>query len=88
MPSITLTAKRQATFPAETCKDLGLKIGDTLQLDPMVIEGEQVWLLRPRPVRARAWAGSLAKYGTTKSDHSMDAIRQSIVVGRKSRDRK
>lgn len=34
MPVLTLTSKRQATFPKETCESLGLKPGDLIELEP------------------------------------------------------
>lgn len=84
MPTITLTAKRQATFPVETCTALGLQPGDTVDLEPSTIAGEKVWLLRPKPVYARKWAGSLIAYGRRASTHDMDAIRTSIAAGRRN----
>jgi bifunctional DNA-binding transcriptional regulator/antitoxin component of YhaV-PrlF toxin-antitoxin module len=82
MPTVTLTAKRQATFPAETCRELGLKPGDSVSLEAAIVDGSRVWVLHPRPARARAWAGSLSRYGAKKVDHSMRAIRASIANGR------
>jgi bifunctional DNA-binding transcriptional regulator/antitoxin component of YhaV-PrlF toxin-antitoxin module len=82
MPTLTMTTKRQATFPAATCRELGIKPGDVVRLESAVIDGRQVWVLETRPVRARAWAGSLARYGAKKSDHRMVAIRSSIAKGR------
>lgn len=82
MPTITLTAKRQATFPVETCAALGLKPGDTVDLEPRIVGGEKVWLLRTKPVHVRKWVGSLADFGRRAGTHDMDAIRASIAVGR------
>ncbi|MEO6245082.1 MAG: AbrB/MazE/SpoVT family DNA-binding domain-containing protein [Opitutaceae bacterium] len=84
MPSLTLTAKRQATFPADTCEALGLKPGDTLELEPRDEADGRVWVLRPRPARARKWIGSLGGFAGSKVDHSMEAVRTSIARGRKS----
>jgi len=36
-------AKRQATFPVETCQALGLKPGDLIELEAREEAGEQVW---------------------------------------------
>ena len=88
MPTLTITTKRQATFPAETCRELGLKPGDTVRLESAIIDGRQVWVLQPRPVRARTWAGALSRYGVKKTDHSMRAIRASIATGRAREDSK
>lgn len=82
MPTITLTATRQATFPKEACEALGLQPGDVLDLEPRDgVQGRE-WVLRPRPARARRWVGTLARYGTGVADHSMAAIRASIARGR------
>ena len=86
MPTLTLTAKRQATFPVETCKALGLKPGDSVELEARDDASGRVWVLRPRPARARRWVGSLAAYGGAVSDHSLQAVRASIAAGQK-RDR-
>ncbi len=80
---MTLTAKRQATLPLETCKSLGLKPGDVVDLEAHDDAGGRVWVLRPRPARARRWLGSLAAYGGGADDHSMEAVRASVAAGRK-----
>lgn len=83
MPSLTLTAKRQATFPLATCESLGLKPGDTLELEARDEADGRVWILRPRPARARKWIGSVGGFARTTVDHSMAAVRSSIARGRK-----
>lgn len=83
MPTMTLTAKRQATFPLETCQALGLKPGDVVELEARDETGGRVWVLRPRPARARRWIGRLGAYGGAVSDHSLEAVRASIAAGRK-----
>jgi bifunctional DNA-binding transcriptional regulator/antitoxin component of YhaV-PrlF toxin-antitoxin module len=83
MPRLTLTAKRQATFPVETCKSLGLKPGDSVELEARDERDGRVWVLRPRPSRARHWVGSLGEFGAAKSDHSLKAVRANIAAGRK-----
>jgi hypothetical protein len=42
-------------------------------------------VLRPRPARTRKWLGSLGDFGRGVTDHSMEAVRASIGVGRKRR---
>ncbi len=84
MPSLTLTAKRQATFPLATCEALGLKPGDTLELEARDEADGRVWILRPRPARARKWIGSVGGFAGTTVDHSMEAVRTSIARGRKN----
>ena len=77
--TIKLTAKRQATFPAEVCHQLGLKSGDEMDLIPRLENGEQQWLLRKRTVPKRGWVGSLDQYALNNDNHSMSAIRESIA---------
>lgn len=83
MPYLTLTAKRQATLPLETCRSLGLQPGDTVELEARDEEAGRVWVLRPHPARRRGWVGCLASFGDQANDHSLAAIRASIVAGRK-----
>ncbi len=83
MPHLKLTSKRQATLPAETCKALGLKPGDVIDIEPRLDHGERLWLLRPRPARSRAWVGSLQTLVTPGKRHSMTAIRRSVAAARK-----
>lgn len=81
MPSVKITAKRQATLPLETCKALRIGPGDIVDVEPLVIDNEEVWVLRPRKSADRTWIGSLR--GAIRSDdHSMDSIRDSIAKGR------
>jgi bifunctional DNA-binding transcriptional regulator/antitoxin component of YhaV-PrlF toxin-antitoxin module len=81
---LKLTSKRQATFPASTCHALGIQPGDTIEMESRVLEGETVWILKPRPALDFSWIGSLKGKGTkAPRDHSMEAVRQSIATGRK-----
>jgi len=80
--TIKLTAKRQATFPVEVCNQLGLKSGDEIDLIPRLENGEQQWLLRKRSNPTRGWVGSLNQYAENRTDHSMEAIRESIARGK------
>ncbi|MFA5264176.1 MAG: AbrB/MazE/SpoVT family DNA-binding domain-containing protein [Opitutaceae bacterium] len=83
MTTLTLTAKRQATLPVETCKSLGLKPGDVVELEARDEANGRVWVLRPRPARARRWIGSLQSFVRPVADHSLEAVRKSIAAGRK-----
>ena len=78
-----LTSKRQATFPKEVCKSLGLKPGDVIQLEPRVEDGEKVWVLRPQHGRGRRWVGCLGARTKKVTGHSLEAVRESIAAGRK-----
>lgn len=83
MTTLTLTSKRQATFPRETCEALGLNPGDVIELEPRDEGGVKVWVLRPQPARNREWVGCLGARARKVTDHSMAAIRESIAAGRK-----
>jgi bifunctional DNA-binding transcriptional regulator/antitoxin component of YhaV-PrlF toxin-antitoxin module len=83
MTTLTLTSKRQATFPKETCDALGLKPGDVIELEARQEGGVKVWVLRPQAARTREWLGCLGSHAKKVTSHSMDAIRESIAAGRK-----
>lgn len=76
---ITLTSKRQATFPALLCQELDLKPGDRIEVEPAELSGERVWVLRPRKTPARPWLGCL-RHKTQVNEFSMAAIRTSIAA--------
>jgi bifunctional DNA-binding transcriptional regulator/antitoxin component of YhaV-PrlF toxin-antitoxin module len=82
MPTLTLTSKRQATLPVETCRELGLRPGDQIELEARQEAGGRVWVLRRRESRTRKWAGCLAAYAARVEDHSMEAVRKSIATRR------
>lgn len=84
MTTMTLTSKRQATFPKETCEALGLKPGDVIELEPRSEGKDRVWVLRPHPSRTREWVGCLGPRARNVADHSLSAIRESIANGRKA----
>lgn len=79
MPTITLTAKRQATLPKEVCDELHVAPGDRLIIERRVIEGESVWILRPGTVDW-SWLGSVPV--AEGVSHEMDDVRASIARGR------
>ena len=83
MPTLKMTAKRQVTFPAQVCKDLGLQPGALLNLEKRTIEDQPVWVLRPRKANI-SWFGSLKKYATNEN-HDLEDIRNSIgqAIGKK-----
>jgi len=58
MPTLRMTAKRQATFPRSVCEALGVGPGDDLELEARVLDGETVWILRPKRVDW-SWIGSV-----------------------------
>jgi bifunctional DNA-binding transcriptional regulator/antitoxin component of YhaV-PrlF toxin-antitoxin module len=81
MPSIKINAKRQATFPLETCEALRIGPGDIVDIEARMIDGDQIWVLVPKGAPDRSWVGSL-KVQAQNQDHSMDSIRRSISGGR------
>jgi|SaaInlStandDraft_1057018.scaffolds.fasta_scaffold346111_1 bifunctional DNA-binding transcriptional regulator/antitoxin component of YhaV-PrlF toxin-antitoxin module len=84
MATIKITSKRQATFPAELCGDLGIEPGDQVTVEPQNIAGKKVWVIQPVKTETEdKWFGSLSNYAKGKS-HNMDDIKASIVRGRKA----
>ena len=76
--TIKLTAKRQATFPAELCRDLDLHPGDRLALERCEVDGAPAWIMRPAfGDKTSSWFGVLRPFAADKS-HAMDEIRRSI----------
>jgi bifunctional DNA-binding transcriptional regulator/antitoxin component of YhaV-PrlF toxin-antitoxin module len=85
MSTITLTSKRQATFPASLCAELQIGPGDTMDVAAEEVDGERVWVIRPRKGFPRPWLRCLdSKTGV--QDHSMESIRASISVRRGKQD--
>jgi bifunctional DNA-binding transcriptional regulator/antitoxin component of YhaV-PrlF toxin-antitoxin module len=82
MASLTLTSKRQATLPAATCREMGLKPGDTVDLEPRMEGQQRIWILRPHHPPKRNWVGCLRTRSARVTDHSMAAVRESIAAGR------
>lgn len=85
MPTLKLTSKRQATFPARLCEDLRIGPGDAVDVEPVLLDGEQVWVLRPRKLLQRPWLGCLKGKAAPGKDHSLDAVRASIESKRRAK---
>ena len=68
MASIKLTAKRQATFPVEVCRQLGVQAGDTLELEAIRHRSETVWVLKAAGGRSPSWLGRLKKYAGNSTE--------------------
>jgi len=79
--TLTLTSKRQATFPVSLCKELNLNPGDVIEVEPAQLSGERVWVLRRQQSASRPWLGCLQRK-TRVRDYSMAAVRASIRAGR------
>jgi hypothetical protein len=82
MPQIKLTSKRQATFSQEACDALRVGPGDIIQMEPGVIDGQDVYILRPKALE-RPWLGILRDKAKPVTNYSMEAVRASIAQRRK-----
>ena len=65
---VKMTAKRQATFPAELCRELGLQPGDTVDLEARIDDGRKIWVLKRAAGAARPWIGSLKNYARKNAE--------------------
>ena len=77
---ITLTAKRQATFPVEVCRAMNLVPGTRLEITPGTSPDE--WIIRPYRIREELLAplkGRLPKVASHSEAGSFDvaAFRES-----------
>jgi bifunctional DNA-binding transcriptional regulator/antitoxin component of YhaV-PrlF toxin-antitoxin module len=81
MLTIKLTAKRQATFPAEVCEALGVKPGDRIELEARTQGKGRVWVLKPVTSKARPWFGVLGRYAR-KSARPWSRERDGDATGR------
>jgi len=75
--TVRLTSKRQATFPAQLCKELGVEAGDDLILERRKIGGDIAWILKPKKNIKSTWFAGLEKYAAHKK-HDMESIRAAI----------
>ena len=62
MQTIKITAKRQATFPAQLCEEMGIQPGDKIELIPSTRKGKRVWALKPVRTATPSYFGMLRKY--------------------------
>ena len=81
VPTIKLTSKRQATLPRSLCEQLHIREGDEIALEPRIIDGETVWVLRPKALDW-SWVGSVK--APANASHDMDEVRASIAKGRRT----
>lgn len=75
--SVKLTSKRQATFPARLCEELGVGPGAELFLERCEMDGAPAWILRTARTEKTPWFGALRRFGSDRS-HEMADIRRSI----------
>ena len=74
---VRLTSRRRLTVPAALCDDLKIGPGDEVELERRVLDGERVWILRPKVVPSMPWFGALRNYAAGRP-HDMDSIRTAI----------
>lgn len=72
--------KGQVVIPAEVRRQLGIDVGDFLEVEIMADEGK-IELRRPEGGRARALAGSLKSYAEGKPFPSEDRISEALGRG-------
>ena len=75
--TVRLTSKRQATFPAQLCRELGVEAGDDLILERKKIDGDVAWILKPKKRIESKWFGTFQKDAGRKK-HDMVSIRASV----------
>ena len=75
--TLKLTSKRQATFPAALCEELGVSPGDELKLERHILNGEASWVIQAKEKPGTPWFGALRDYATDKP-HDMKSIRTTI----------
>ncbi len=79
MKRVHLTAKRQATFPASLCDELGVGPGDDVLVERRIVGKQLVWVLRGRKPDW-SWVGAARKYAEGKS-HRWTDVEQAIAEG-------
>lgn len=67
MATIKMTAKRQATFPAEVCREMGLASGDCIELFSVEHNDQKIWALKPVVKSQMPWVGTLNKYASKRN---------------------
>jgi len=75
--TLKLTSKRQATFPAALCDELGVRPGDELKLERKVLDGESAWIIQAKEKPEMPWFRALNAYAEA-AGHDMESIRASI----------
>ena len=75
--TLKLTSKRQATFPAALCEELGVSAGDELKLERQIVNGEAAWVIQAKEKPGTPWFGALRNYANDKP-HDMKSIRATV----------
>ena len=79
MADPAITAKRQATLPAELCDELGLKPGDRLRIERRRLGRDMVWVITGKKPDW-SWFGRARRYARGKS-HAWSAVARGIERG-------
>jgi AbrB family looped-hinge helix DNA binding protein len=72
--------KGQVVIPADVRRQLGIDVGDVLEVEVIPEEGK-IELRRPSPTKARALAGSLKQYARRKKFPSDRRIAEALRKG-------
>lgn len=72
---ITLTAKRQATFPVEVCRAMNLVPGTRLEITPSDRPDE--WIIRPYRIREELLAPLKGRLPKAEGSFDVAAFRES-----------
>jgi bifunctional DNA-binding transcriptional regulator/antitoxin component of YhaV-PrlF toxin-antitoxin module len=75
--TLTLTSKRQATFPVRFCEEMNVRPGDKIVLERKELEDGPAWVLHPAEPARDEWFGIL-KHRAANKPHDMESIRESI----------
>jgi len=86
MGALRITAKRQATLPKALCDEMGVTAGQIIHVEPAIVNGERVWVLKRPSKPLIPWFGMLRRYAKNRK-HDMASIRASIARHRKSERR-
>lgn len=81
MTTLKLTSKRQATFPASTCEELGVGPGDQLELEKIRVRGKDVWVLRKQEPLSLPWL-EITRPWVKRKNHDWETIKSEIESAR------
>jgi bifunctional DNA-binding transcriptional regulator/antitoxin component of YhaV-PrlF toxin-antitoxin module len=81
---VKITSKRQATLPRQLCDEMRLSPGDSIEVEPIVHNGERMWVMRPIHDPDLSFFGCLRGHAK-KTPVDMDRIRDDIVKAMRER---
>ncbi|HYF48950.1 MAG TPA: hypothetical protein VEJ63_06075 [Planctomycetota bacterium] len=83
MGALRITAKRQATLPKALCDEMGVSAGQVIHVEPAIVNGERVWIIKPPQKPLMPWFGCLRRYARKVKKHDMASIRASMAKHKK-----